>query len=177
MGTKVTHISNPNNNIRFLFINQSYFFKFPAKILLFSDIAKLFKRLYSIEHEQQLYISTLYDFCTDYFRIGDSAILHIHPSYCQLFATYLPPISIGISSEPDRNLIGTSPNDYPIIKPPSLSLKQLSFNVIIQPCRHRRFTFRVWHALVSAGFAQGSTVFRCPRFALHRVTQDNACLS
>ena len=31
---------------------------------------------------------------------------------CLVIATYLPPISIGTSSEPHRNLIGTSPKDY-----------------------------------------------------------------
>ena len=45
------------------------------------------------------------------------------PSFCQLYAPYLPPDSIGTSSEPDRNLIGTSPNDKRIFKQRSLSLK------------------------------------------------------
>ena len=35
---------------------------------------------------------------------------------CSLVAPYLPAISIGTSSEPHRNLIGTSPNDERIIK-------------------------------------------------------------
>ena len=45
------------------------------------------------------------------FALDSNAILQILPSCCQWFTSYLPSISIGTSSEPDRNLIGTSPND------------------------------------------------------------------
>ena len=54
---------------------------------------------------------------------------------------------------------------------------EFSTNKIAEAGRHGGFAFCVWHALVSAGFAQGSTVFFCPRFALYRVAQDGTCLS
>ena len=105
-------------------------------------------------------------------------------SHFPVFPLCMPPTCHLSPSEPHRNLIGTSSEPHRMITPSSSnyqqdsnSLKQLSFNVIIQPRRYRRFTLRIGHALMSACFAQGSTVFIFPRFALHRVTQDNACLS
>ena len=52
------------------------------------------------------------------------------PVVYHLSATYLPPISIGTSSESHRNLIGTSPNDERVIKQLLPRLKQLSFDMI-----------------------------------------------
>ena len=53
--------------------------------------------------------------------------------YFPLLANYLPPDSIGISSEPHRNLIGISPNDERIIKQRSpyhlLKIQRLRFGM------------------------------------------------
>ena len=51
------------------------------------------------------------------------------PFVCHLSATYLPPISIGTSSESHRNLIGTSPSDERIFK--QLSQK---YHLYLQLC-------------------------------------------
>ena len=74
----------------------------------------------------------------------------------------MPPICHLFPSEPHRNLIGTSPNNEPIIALLSLWLKQLTFDIIIQPRRPGRLAFRIGHALMPACFPQGSTVFLCP---------------
>ena len=56
-----------------------------------------------------------------------SLFLHLIPLVPPSYATYLPPISIGTSSESHRNLIGISPNDERIIKQLPTIFKQLSF--------------------------------------------------
>ena len=56
-----------------------------------------------------------------------SLFLHLIPLVPPSYATYLPPISIGTSSEPHWNLIGISPNDERIIKQLPTIFKQLSF--------------------------------------------------
>ena len=60
-----------------------------------------------------IYASKLKDFVIFSFKF---------PSFCQLYATYLPPISIGTSSEPHRNLIGISPYNYRYISLLSICL-------------------------------------------------------
>ena len=114
--------------------------------------------------------SKVQQFLTYASKINNFAFfLLLFPVIPPLYATYMPPISIGTSSEPDRNLIGTSPSDERIIKQLSPRLEQLFFDIIIQPCRHSRFAI-LWHTLMFTCLTQCGTMFLCPRFALHRVT-------
>ena len=96
-------------------------------------------------------------------------------SYFQLFPLCMPLICHLSPSGPHRNLIGTSPSDERIIKQSSPRVEQLFFDIIIQPCRHSRFAI-LWHTLMFACLTQCGTMFLCPCFALHRVTQDCTCL-
>ena len=101
-----------------------------------------------------------------------------------LFAPCMPPVSIGTLLEPDWNLIGTSlKDDYNIsllsisVLPLFSSFRQLLPHIVAQSSRHIGLSFRVWHALMLARFAQSSPIFRLPFSTTHRVLQYSAGFS
>ena len=95
----------------------------------------------------------------------------VPPSY----ATYLPPISIGTSSESHRNLIGISPNDERIIKQLLPRLKQLSFDIIFPYTKknrialvHMRFFYYLCGVIYSIVFTMRTTITILPATMEHK---------